>query len=138
MSVSQALNKDAKNAYLFGGIGLIQYDENRNITWTSDLFKKLNINIVGVKLLEWQPHLITLFDDEDVKIIDVKGRKFEAYNSKETKLIYLKDVTQYISLQQDYADQQVCMAYITIDNYEETLENADEPKMALIQSNIDR
>jgi Predicted signaling protein consisting of a modified GGDEF domain and a DHH domain len=134
ISVSDVLNSDAKNAFLFGGLGLIQYDENRNITWTSDLFTALDINIVGIKLLEWQPHLISLFDDEDVKIIDIKGRKYEAYNSQESKLIYLKDVTQYLSLQQDYQDQQVVMAYITIDNYEETLENADEPKMALIQS----
>ena len=134
LSVKEALNKDAKNAFLFGGIALIQYDENRNIVWTSDLLKAMNINVVGVKLLEWQPHLASLFDDEDVKVIDIKGKKFEAYNSQETKLIYLKDVTQLMSLQQDYLDQQVCMAYITIDNYEETLENADEPKMALIQS----
>lgn len=134
MSVSEALNMDAKNAFIFGGIGLIQYDETRNVVWTSDLFKEMNINIVGVKLLEWQPHLSSLFDDEDIKIIDIKGKKFEAYNSKETKLIYIKDVTQFLSLKQDYLDQQVCMAYITIDNYEETLENADEPKMALIQS----
>ena len=134
ISVSDVLNSDAKNAFLFGGLGLIQYDENRNITWTSDLFTALDINIVGIKLLECQPHLSSLFDDEDVKIIDIKGRKYEAYNSQESKLIYLKDVTQYLSLQQDYQDQQVVMAYITIDNYEETLENADEPKMALIQS----
>jgi len=134
LSVADAVNIDMKNTLLFGGIALIQYDENRNIVWTSDLFKELNINIVGVKLLEWQPQLASLFDDEDVKVIDVKGRKFEAYNSQETKLIYLKDVTQFISLKQDYLDQKVCMAYITIDNYEETLENADEPKMALIQS----
>ena len=134
VSVTDALNSDAKNAFLFGGIGLIQYDENRNITWTSDLFKALNINIVGAKLLEWQPHLVSLFDDEDIKVIDIKGRKYEAYNSQESKLIYLKDVTQFLTLQQDYADSQVAMAYITIDNYEETLENADEPKMALIQS----
>lgn len=134
MSVADALNIDAKNAFIFGGVGMIQYDETRNVVWSSDLFKELNINIIGVKLLEWQPQLASLFDDEDIKVIDIKGKKFEAYNSKETKLIYLKDVTQFLSLQQDYLDQQVCMAYITIDNYEETLENADEPKMALIQS----
>lgn len=134
ISVSDVLHSDAKNAFLFGGIGLIQYDENRNVIWTSDLFSALKINIVGVKLLEWQPHLVSLFDDEDIKIIDIKGRKYEAYNSKESKLIYLKDVTQFLALQQDFEDQQVAMAYITIDNYEETLENADEPKMALIQS----
>ena len=72
LSVEDVLNKDAKNAFLFGGIALIQYDENRNIVWTSDLFKAMNINIVGVKLLEWQPHLASLFDDEDVKVIDIK------------------------------------------------------------------
>lgn len=134
MSVADALDVDAKNALIFGGIALIQYDETRNVVWTSDLFKEMNINIVGVKLLEWQPHLASLFEDEDIKVVDIKGKKFEAYNSKETKLIYLKDVTQFLSLQQDYLDQQVCMAYITIDNYEETLENADEPKMAMIQA----
>lgn len=134
MSVADALDVDAKNALIFGGIALIQYDETRNVVWTSDLFKEMNINIVGVKLLEWQPHLASLFEDEDIKVVDIKGKKFEAYNSKETKLIYLKDVTQFLSLQQDYLDQQVCMAYITIDNYEETLENADEPKMSMIQA----
>ena len=44
LSVEDVLNKDAKNAFLFGGIALIQYDENRNIVWTSDLFKAMNIN----------------------------------------------------------------------------------------------
>ncbi len=134
ISVAEALDVDAKNAFIFGGIGLIQYDVTRNVVWTSDLFKEMNINVVGVKLLEWQPQLASLFEDEDIKVIDIKGRKFEAYNNKATKLIYLKDRTQFLSLQQDYLDQQVCMAYITIDNYEETLENADEPKMALLQS----
>ena len=87
LSVEEVLNKDAKNAFIFGGIALIQYDENRNIVWTSDLLKAMNINIVGVKLLEWQPHLASLFDDEDVKVIDIKGKKFEAYINQGTKLI---------------------------------------------------
>ncbi len=134
LSVADALGNDEKNVLIFGGIALIQYDENRDIVWTSDLFKEMNINIVGVKLLEWQPHLASLFEDEDVKVIDIKGKKFEAYNSQESKLIYLKDRTSYLSLKQDYLDQQVCMAYITIDNYEESTANADEPKKALIQS----
>lgn len=60
LSVEEVLNKDAKNAFIFGGIALIQYDENRDIVWTSDLLKAMNINIVGVKLLEWQPHLASL------------------------------------------------------------------------------
>lgn len=134
VGVAEVLDQDSKNAFLFGGVGLIQYDETRNVVWTSDLFQEMGVNVVGVKLLEWQPKLASLFEDEDIKVVDIKGKKFEAYNNKKTKLIYFKDRTQYLSLQQDYADQQMCMAYITIDNYEETLGEADEPKTALIQS----
>ncbi len=134
LSVEEALSTDYANALVFGGIGLIQYDENRNITWVSDLLLAMNINVVGVKLLEWQPTLASLFEDEDIRIIDVKGKKFEAYNSSESRLIYLKDVTQYVGLEQDYTDQQMCLGYITIDNYDETLQNVDEPKAAEIQS----
>lgn len=134
LSVSEALNDDCNNIFMFGGIGIIHYDSNRNIVWTSDLFKELNINILGVKLLEWQPQLNSLFDDEDIKIIDIKGKKFEAYNSEESKLIYLKDVSSYVSIKQDYLDQQLVVAYITIDNYEQTLESVDEFKATTLQS----
>ena len=65
----------------------------------------------------------SFFDDEDVKIIEVKGKKFEVYNSADTRLIYMKDVTQYVSLSQDYEDIQVCMGYITVDNYDEIIAN---------------
>lgn len=119
---------------IYGGVGLIQYDENRNITWVSDFLKALNINIVGIKLLEWQPTLASLFDDEDVKTIEVKGKKFEVYNSADTRLIYMKDVTQYVSLSQDYEDMQVCMGYITVDNYDEIIANVDESQKVKIQN----
>lgn len=134
LNVTEAVDIDLRNALVFGGIALVAYDENRNITWVSDLMLAMNVNIVGVKLLEWQPTLATLFENDDIKLIELKGKRFEVYNSSETHLLFLKDVTQYVSLRQDYEDQQMCVAYITIDNYEETLENVDEPKMATIQA----
>ena len=33
-----------------------------------------------------------------------------------------------------FEDQQVCVAYITVDNYEESIEQADEQTAASIQS----
>ena len=134
VSVAEALNEDSNNALIFGGVGIIQYDESRNITWISDLLSAMGLKIIGLKLLDWQPTLAGLFESDDIRIIDVKGKKFECYNSEETRMIFLKDITQYYSLEQDYDDGQICMAYITIDNFDETLENADESKAAQIQS----
>ncbi|MBO6047965.1 MAG: DHH family phosphoesterase, partial [Erysipelotrichaceae bacterium] len=133
-SVAEALDVDSRNALVFGGVGLIQYDENYNITWVSDLLVALNVRIVGVKLLEWQPTLASLFENDEIRIVELKGRKFEVYNSEETRLLFLKDVTQYVSMKQDYDDQQMCVGYITIDNYEETLNNVDEEKMSQIRT----
>lgn len=134
ISVSEVLNNEAKNAFIFGGVGLIKYDENRNISWISDLLTEMKINIVGKKLLEWQPLLASLFEDDDIKVIDINSRKFEVYNSKESRLLYLKDVSDYIAVSKEFEDQRICVAYITVDNYEESIEQADEQTAASIQS----
>lgn len=134
ISVSEVLNDEAKNAFIFGGLGLIKYDKNRNISWTSDLFTEMKINIVGKKLLEWQPLLASLFEDDDIKVVDINSRKFEVYNSKESRMLYLKDVSDYIEISKEFEDQQICVAYITIDNYDESIEQADEQTAASIQS----
>lgn len=134
ISVSEVLNDEAKNAFIFGGLGLIKYDENRNISWISDLFTEMKVNIVGKKLLEWQPLLASLFEDDDIKVVDINSRKFEVYNSKESRMLYLKDVSDYIGISKEFEDQQICVAYITVDNYDESIEQADEQTAASIQS----
>ena len=93
----------------------------------------MKLNIVGKKLLEWQPLLASLFEDDDIKVIDINSRKFEVYNSKESRLLYLKDVSDYVGISKEFEDQQVCVAYITVDNYEESIEQADEQTAASIQ-----
>ena len=134
LSVADALDEDAKNSLIYGGIALLQYDDNRNITWVSDLFIANKVKIIGLKVLDWQPTLAGLFENEEIKLIDIKGKKFEAYNNEDTHMLYLKDVSEYISLQQDYEDQQICVAYITVDNFDETLENLNESTAAKVQS----
>ncbi|MDD8049528.1 MAG: DHH family phosphoesterase [Thomasclavelia sp.] len=134
LSVSTALNEDSNNALLFGGVALIKYDENRNIVWVSDLFQEKDINIVGRKLLEWQPLLAPLFEDEDVQTIDILSRKYEAYNSKSSRLVFLKDVTDYMEVSKAYEDQHMVFAYISIDNYDDSIEYAQEDKAVQIQT----
>ncbi len=52
-------------------------------------------------------------------------KEIEVYNSG-IRLIYMKDVTQYLSLSQDYKDMQVCMGILLWDNYDEIIANVDE------------
>ena len=133
-SVKEALNNESKNALIFGGIGLIKYDENRNVVWVSDLLHELGIRIVGKKLLEWQPLLAILFEDEDVRTIDINSRRYEVYNCRNNRLLFLKDVTDLTTIEKEYNDQQLCVAYLTIDNYDDSIEYADEQKSVMIET----
>lgn len=135
-SVAEALDEDQKNALIFGGIGLIRYDENRNIVWASDLFYEQGLRIIGEKLLEWQPLLAPIFEDDDINVVDINSRKYEVYNSRDTRLLFLKDVSDLYDLSIESEDHQVCIAYITIDNYNDTIEYAEEQKAALIQTTV--
>ncbi len=134
IKIGDILDKDSQNVFIFGGLGLIRYDNQRNIIWVSDLLQELNIHIVGRKLLEWEPLLSPLFEDDGVHTIDIQSRKYEVYNNRDTQMLYLKDVTDLVSLSKDYEDERVCIMYITIDNYEDIIDQADESKNASIQS----
>ena len=133
-SISNTIDQESRSIFMFGGIGLIKYDTTRTIIWTSDLFEELEIKIVGKKLLEWQPTLANLFEDIDIKIIDINNRKYEVYNNMEKRLLYLKDITEAQSLSNEVVEQQICIAYIGLDNYDECIDRADEQTVASIQS----
>ena len=65
MSVSDVLGDEAKNALIFGGIGLVKYDENRNIVWVSDLLHEMDINIIA-KTISHNNKTITIFFSFDI------------------------------------------------------------------------
>ena len=136
VDISSVLGDDVGNACVFGGIGLIMYDENRNIMWVSELFKELGMDLTGQKLLEWQPSLEVLFEEEDVKVIETRHKKFEVFNNANSRVLYLRDVTEYVDLKEAYTSEQTILGYLSIDNYEDTIASVDEQKVSIIQSTI--
>ncbi len=136
VDISKVIGEDIASSTIFGGVAMIMYDENRNIIWVSELFKELGIDIVGKKVTEWQPSLDILFEQEDVKIIECKNRKFEVFNNLNSRVFYLKDVTEYQQLRTKYQNEQVMIGYLSIDNYDDTMDSVDEQRVSLIQSTI--
>lgn len=136
IDISVALGDDVGNACVFGGIGLIMYDESRNIMWSSELFKELGMDLIGQKLLEWQPSLEILFEEESVEVIEVANKRFEVFNHVSSRVLYLKDITEYYDVSMNYRNQRPVLGYLTIDNYDDTIASVDEQKSSLIQSTI--
>ena len=137
VDISDAVNEEADNLFLYGGLGIIHYDESRNIEWSSDIFKSIGAFVNGKKIIEWQPKLAKLFENQDeTTIIDIRGHKFEVYNDHSKRILYLKDITDFFTLENDFFDQQVCIIYLSIDNYEDVFNSLDERNATMLQSRL--
>lgn len=136
ITISDHLGQEVKHAILFGSVGMLMYDENHVISWQSDLFTEWSMDFVGLRLKEWQPELEENFESEEILTITIGNQQFEVYNNQDTRTLYLKDVTNFNELLEDYHREQMVFGYLSVDNFEETMASVDEQKKAIIQSAI--
>lgn len=134
--VEEILGLETKSALLFGQLGIVTYDENHDITWQSDFFNEIDMELVGKNIRKWQPILEENFNSNVVTTISYENYQFEVYNHVSKGVLYLKDVTNFNELLEDYHRQQVVYGYLSVDNFDETIASVDEQKGALIQSKV--
>lgn len=115
------LGADISESYLYGQIGMIYFDNNRTVMWTSELFEKRNILIHGENIIEWLPDLILLFEG-DIKeevTISLRGRNYNVICINDMNLLIFKDVTDLKKLIATREHQAPVIANIVIDNLSE-------------------
>ena len=92
--MSSLLGDGAKDAFLFGEVGIVSYDENYVITWMSDLFNDRFINRVGKKVLVWLPEVEALISgQEEVVYVTLDERRYEIKRRENAPMLFFKDVT---------------------------------------------
>lgn len=134
LGIQEILGDEYENASIFGRIGMLKYDENRNVMWTSKLFSELDIHPVGMKLHDMHKDLERTFEDEVILPIVYKDYCFDVYNHVAERMIYFKENTAYKVLKENYEKDRIVVGYLTLDNYDECIANIDERKVASIQS----
>lgn len=136
VTISNVLGQETKNAILFGLVGMLMYDENHVISWQSDLFDEMELDFVGMRLGECLPSLEENFESEEIHTVHIGEQQFEVYNNQDTCTLYLKDVSNFNDLLEDYHEEQLVFGYLSVDNFDETIVSVDEHKGALIQSAV--
>lgn len=137
VDISRVLGKDAKDALSFGNIGILTYDNEYVVTWASPYFKENNIDIVNQKLTSWIEETRTLFE-EDVDIINgmYEGKVYEITRKADAQILYVKDITEYYTLRQEYLNNEIVIGLIQLDNYMEYQSYEDEELMARINTHL--
>jgi c-di-AMP phosphodiesterase-like protein len=137
LMVSRVLGMDAKEAFMYGEIGFLTYDENYTITWISELLEERGYDIIGRKVTAWLPTSNGLFTGDEERItVEVDDYIYEVVRKEDGQTLFLKDVTVRNQLSDAYDREQVVLGLIHLDNYEETIQYEEEQKIAFIDSRL--
>lgn len=135
LSISRVLGSDAKEAFLYGQVGVLTYDQNYVITWESELFEKRGLELIGRKVTSWLPETNSLFlGDEETITLQFEGAYYQIARKEDGQCLFFKDVTAEYELKVAYENEQVVLGLIHLDNYEETTQYEEEQKIAYIDS----
>ena len=137
LKIAKVIGNDTKQSYFFGQIGMITYDENKEVIWTSDLLEERNINIIGMKLLNWKSELEEIIeDDKKIMNITIDGRIYKCKHLKEIKVLIIQDITDYHNLSVSYKEEAPVLLNIVIDNYSEVAMLVEENSVLEMDSKV--
>ncbi len=137
IDISRILGSDAKDALVFGEIGIITYDDQYMATWMNDFLETRNIGVLGKKVTSWIPEISELFQGEVDTIIGKHEQYiYEVTRKENAQVLYVRDITEYQTLSLNYQKEHVVAGLLHLDNYLETQQYEDEAKMALINTNL--
>ncbi|MEG0410066.1 MAG: DHH family phosphoesterase [Erysipelotrichaceae bacterium] len=137
IDISRILGHDAKDALVFGEVGIITYDEQYNVTWVNDFVEARGIRVVGKKLATWIPEINELFQGE-VDHITAKSDDYiyEITRKENAQVIYIRDITMFGNLQEKYQSEAIVVGLIHLDNYMELSQYEDEGRMSNINTKL--
>lgn len=137
LSIQQVLGKEAKDALIFGDIGLVTFDEDYEITWMSELFDNTSKRFIGEKISTWIPETSDLVrGNKNEIIVEYRNYIYKISRFKEGNTLFVKDVTRQERAVQDYQDNRVVLGLVHFDNYEEETQFDDEQKTSAIDVQI--
>ena len=133
IGVKELLGESAKDAYLYGELGLVSYDEDHVIDWMSELFEERGINRVGTKVLVWLPEAEQLINGgADVVTVQLDDRTYEITKKEDKPLLLFKDITDLNEYRLAYEEEKSVVGMASLDNYEESTQYEDEATVSAI------
>lgn len=129
LKAAEVIGEDIQEAYNFAMLGLVITDENDVILWTNDLFRERHIDIIEENILEWQPRLAELKDNNSIdntSKIMINNRNYEVKYLPEAGLWIFKDNTDYEQIYTYSRQQAPVIGILSIDNFDEVVKGEED------------
>lgn len=137
IDISRVLGREAKEAFDFGKIGIIVYDDNYEVTWVSDYLIDRGIHLVGKKATAFIPEITDLFNGEVETITgEFEDSIYEVSRKLEGHVLFIKDVTRLATITKKFEEDSVVVGIIHMDNYMDISSFEDESTVANINTSL--
>lgn len=141
LTTAQVLGADLQEAYLYGQLGMVIVDEDKNIIWTNDYLQRIGMNLIDHPISELSKELESLLDTGDdnsnVKV-EFNKKFFQAKLIREANLFLFKDITESESERQVFIDESTMVGYLQIDNYSDLAGSMDETTFTVKTSDLQK
>ena len=126
-SITRILGNDAKDAFNFGKIGIVTYDEKGIVTWMSDLFYERKLVDVNKNIVHMIPDVGPIVNGDATSVVAcIDEHYYEVVRKADAMILFFKDITEYRTLEKEKEDTSLVLGFIHVDNFEEALQYADE------------
>ena len=132
-TVKDMVGNAETEAFVYGEVGMVGYDDDHVITWMSDLFAERGINRVGFKVLPWLPEAEDLVNGvSDKAVVQLDERKYEITKKEDDRVLFFRDITDTSYYMERYNDEKPVVGLASLDNYEESTMYEDEAVVSAI------
>lgn len=138
-TLSSRIKKVAEEAAFQMPLGIVLYNEDREIEWLNPYMEKLlgGERFLGMPLSGISEDLIpSLQGEAEEEIINIKDRKYRVQFRREERLLYFTDVTEYVQLKRAYEEEETVLGIIFLDNYEELTQGMDDQIRSNLNSRV--
>lgn len=119
------LGGDIKEAYSYGGIGIVVVDKYFNVIWASELFQDRKISIIDQNILTWKQELSILVEFSEMSAasrietikIEAESRNYEVKYLPKSGIFMFKDTTEFEFLFETSQKNAPVLGVLLIDNY---------------------
>jgi len=154
--ISTSLDKVAKVAFMNAPIPLAIVNEKGVLIWSSncytdefsatdinrylkDIMKEFKVEVANSRgshsnKIESQIEI----GEKKYQVIGETVRGFHNLKNQNLAVLYFLDETEYLNLKKKFADSQVCIAVLTIDNYEEMMQSVEEEEKPQAIASIEK
>ncbi len=121
------LDRSIDEAIELANVGMLVYNENHEVTWTSTLFKERRIDVIGQKLLAWIPELGDILNgDLERIVVMINDQKYEVSKKEDASVLFFKDITESYDLQERITNEAPVLGLINFDNLDDLMASDED------------